>query len=147
MLRLSALGFLYSDEVEEIKGNQGFWDQIAALEWIKNNIRYFGGDPNLVTIIGESAGARSVSALILSPASRDLFHNAIMMSGASIYRTVEEPKQQLPHLMNGIRAVGCATDEDQSVSQKIIDCLQNLDASEVDRIAYNIGKLFNFAAA
>ncbi len=63
-------------------GNYALMDQIAALEWVRDNISAFGGDPGNVTIFGESAGGRSVSLLMLSPPARDLFHKGICQSGA-----------------------------------------------------------------
>ena len=62
-------------------GNYGLLDQIAALRWIKNNIAQFGGDPDLVTIFGESAGGVSTCALMAAPAARGLFQRAISQSG------------------------------------------------------------------
>ncbi len=85
--RLGSLGFFANKElVKEAKaknepvGNYGTMDQIAVLKWVKRNIAAFGGDPNNVTIFGESAGARSVTWLMVSDAARGLFHRAIAQS-------------------------------------------------------------------
>ncbi len=77
--RLGADGFLY---LGEGTGNLGILDQIAALEWVKENIAAFGGDPANVTIFGESAGAFSVSTLLSLPQTRGLFRRVIAQSGA-----------------------------------------------------------------
>ena len=86
--RLGALGFLAHPELtaespNHVSGNYGFLDQIAALKWIRENIAAFGGDPARVTIAGQSAGAASVNALIISPLAADLFKGAITESGTS----------------------------------------------------------------
>ena len=85
--RLGSLGFFASKElIEEAKakgepvGNYGTMDQIAVLKWVKRNIAAFGGNPNNVTIFGESAGARSVTWLMVSDAAKGLFHRAIAQS-------------------------------------------------------------------
>ena len=85
--RLGALGFLYLGDLggEEISasGNAGLLDQIAALEWVRDNIVAFGGDPSNVTIFGESAGGMSVGTLFGTPDANGLFHRAIAQSGAA----------------------------------------------------------------
>jgi para-nitrobenzyl esterase len=83
--RLGVLGFVnFGDALglPDIPSNLGLRDQIAALEWVRDNIAEFGGDPAQVTICGQSAGSMSVSLLMLAPAARGLFHGAIMQSGA-----------------------------------------------------------------
>merc|ERR1719225_541409 len=82
--RLGPLGFLALEGRDDVTGNQGLKDQLMALRWVKKNIAHFGGDPNRITIAGESAGAISVHAHVLSPLGKDenLFHSAIAFSGS-----------------------------------------------------------------
>ncbi|HXB74459.1 MAG TPA: carboxylesterase family protein [Candidatus Acidoferrales bacterium] len=85
--RLGIFGFFSHPELaresgHNASGNYGLMDQLAALEWVKKNIATFGGDPDNVTIFGESAGSFSVSALMASPLAQGLFHRAIGESGA-----------------------------------------------------------------
>ena len=129
---------MYSDEVADVKGNQGLWDQSMALEWIQENIRYFGGDPKKVTIMGESAGGWSVSLQILSPVARNLFQNGIIMSGAVDEKIAVDPQEAVQRLLKGIRHVGCATEQDKSISKKVIECLENLEPEKVDAIGYMV---------
>lgn len=139
--RLSGLGFMVSTEVEDIVGNLGLWDQHQALNWVYNNIHFFGGDWTKVTIMGESAGAWSVSAHIMSPISRDYFHNAILMSGAALTeKIVTTPAALETALLTGVRKANCATNEDHVISQKIVDCLEKLPAASVDQIFYTMDK-------
>ncbi len=70
-----------ADEDKGLLGNYGFMDQIAGLKWVKRNIAAFGGDPNNITIIGQSAGGRSVHNLMTSPLAHGLFARAVVMSG------------------------------------------------------------------
>ena len=90
--RLNIFGFFAHPELtaesdENASGNYGLLDQVAALEWVHDNIDAFGGDPSKITIAGESAGSISVSALMASPLSRDLIAGAIGESGAAIKPT------------------------------------------------------------
>uniref|UniRef100_A0A2A4J1Z4 Carboxylic ester hydrolase n=1 Tax=Heliothis virescens TaxID=7102 RepID=A0A2A4J1Z4_HELVI len=81
--RLNIQGFLCL-RIKENPGNAAMKDQVAALRWVQRNIRRFGGDPDNVTIFGESAGAASVSFHLYSPMSRGLFHKAITQSGSAL---------------------------------------------------------------
>ena len=83
--RMGRLGFfahpaLTTEAPEDPTGNYGYLDQLAALKWVQRNIAAFGGDPNRVTIFGESAGGGSAMAHLISPMSRGLFHAAILES-------------------------------------------------------------------
>ena len=79
--RLGALGFL---SLAGAPDNRGLRDQIAALEWVRDNVAGFGGDPDQVTVFGESAGAMSITALLASPRAEGLFRRAIVQSGNAV---------------------------------------------------------------
>ncbi|XP_069848430.1 liver carboxylesterase 1-like isoform X3 [Dipodomys merriami] len=81
--RLGIWGF-FSTGDEHSRGNWGHLDQVAALRWVQDNIANFGGNPGSVTIFGESAGGESVSVLVLSPLTKNLFHRAISESGVAL---------------------------------------------------------------
>ena len=92
--RVGQLGFLAHPELSaenpnHVSGNYGIQDQIAGLEWIKRNISKFGGNPDQITIFGESAGGISVSMLCGSPLAKDLFQGAISQSGGNFGPTRE----------------------------------------------------------
>src|SRR2546427_3063576 len=98
--RLGILGFfshpaLTAESNHHASGNYALLDQIAALQWAKKNIAAFGGDPDCVTIFGESAGSWAVNALMASPLAKGLFHRAIGESGASFspMRTLAESEK------------------------------------------------------
>ena len=96
--RLGALGWLLLDEVGgpdyAASGNHGLLDQIAALEWVRDNAAAFGGDPDNVTVFGESAGSVSVAVLLTAPRAEGLFAKAICESGgASLIRRTERSRE------------------------------------------------------
>jgi para-nitrobenzyl esterase len=102
--RLGILGFLAHPGLadEDFGGAQGNWgllDQVAALEWIRDNIAAFGGDPANVTIFGESAGAMAVCDLMAMPAARGLFRRAIAQSGPPSATTMERAEEHAAKLM------------------------------------------------
>ena len=114
--RLGALGFLAHPALTEEDeagacGNYGLLDQIAALRWVKKNIRAFGGDPNRITINGQSAGAMSVASLLASPLTNGLYSAAILQSGGPRpgTRTKAEAEADGLALQN---ALGCASVEE-----------------------------------
>ncbi len=85
--RLGTLGFLSHPELtaeQGQSGNYGTMDQAAALQWVKDNISAFGGDPSKITVIGQSAGAMSVKTLLVSPLSKDIMAGAIIQSGGGL---------------------------------------------------------------
>ena len=96
--RIGALGFLSLGSDSSSPGNAGLLDQQLALRWIHEHIADFDGDPQRVTIFGESAGAASVSYHLLSPGSADFFNSAIMQSASAVARwafvEIEEAKRR-----------------------------------------------------
>jgi para-nitrobenzyl esterase len=104
--RLGRFGFfgfpaLTQEFPDEPKGNYGYMDQLAVLQWVQRNIAAFGGNPNNVTVFGESAGGGSVHMLLASPLAQGLFHKAIVQSGGGRGnlmgdRRLTESKPELP---------------------------------------------------
>ena len=80
---------------KEFTGNYGLWDQITAMQWVRNNIAAFGGDPDRITVMGESAGAVAVQNLMYAPQAKGLFHRAIMMSGGGLYHRNRYPEKYI----------------------------------------------------
>jgi para-nitrobenzyl esterase len=91
--RLGALGYLHLEDIApdfEGAGTAGMRDIVAALEWVRDNIASFGGDPDNVTIFGESGGGAKVSVLMALPAAKGLFHRAVIQSGPAIQMATRE---------------------------------------------------------
>jgi para-nitrobenzyl esterase len=100
--RLNVLGYLnlakYGDKYAS-SANAGMLDIVAALEWVRDNIPAFGGDPGVVTIFGQSGGGGKVSVLMGMPAARGLFHRAIVESGSMLQAGTQERSQKLTDLV------------------------------------------------
>src|SRR5581483_3638862 len=108
--RLGALGFFAHPDLAKqsgrnASGNYGMMDAIAMLQWVKRNISAFGGDPNNVTIAGESAGAIMIGALVGSPQAKGLFHRAIAESGGWMGLTMAKMATSAQAQENGAKAV------------------------------------------
>ena len=89
--RLGPLGFAVLPELKDEAGrtgNYGLYDQLTAISWVRNNISSFGGDPDNITIMGQSAGAMSVQQHCLSPLSKGMFHKAVMSSGGGVTKAL-----------------------------------------------------------
>ena len=99
--RLGTFGFLSHPDLtaeQGQSGNYGTMDQIAALQWVHDNIAAFGGDPSRITIFGQSAGAMSVKTLMISPLSRDLIAGAIIQSGGGVGLRSLAPAEDIPQI-------------------------------------------------
>ena len=140
--RLDALGFL-STEDDVIPGNYGMLDQVAALQWVQRNVAAFNGDPKLVTVFGESAGASSVSLLLLSPMCEGLFQRAIMESGSSLSPwAVQFPQTKLSLKQAALLIAQGLNCSDTSDSNAILSCIRSADSATLINIT-NIVKLNN----
>ena len=126
--RLGPFGFL-SLESSAMPGNIGFRDQVLALEWIKNNIGYFGGNANDITIFGESAGSFSVMYQVLSPLSTGLFTKAIAQSGApfSTYIHSSDHGKQRKIALSMATQFNCSSGNDY----EILACLEEQSVESI----------------
>ena len=131
--RLAIFGFM-SMEDSEYTGNMGLYDQRLALQWVKDNIRAFGGDPDAVTIFGESAGGMSVSAHMVSPGSRDLFHRAIGQSGA--LSNIQPPSLDWTHVAREalLTKADCHSDDVETS----MNCLRDIPADRLLNISIEV---------
>ncbi|XP_049860485.1 juvenile hormone esterase-like isoform X4 [Schistocerca gregaria] len=145
--RVGPLGFLNTGD-ENAPGNYGLKDQVAALKWVKDNVEAFGGDPNSVTIFGESAGGASVHYLMLSPLARGLFHRAISQSGVSTTPWAAPQPGALDKARKVAAMVGCPTEPNAA----LVDCLRTVDdytltGTEMTFLEWFICPLIPFRAA
>jgi len=120
--RLGALGFMtFGNDV--VSGNMGLKDQLESMRWVKRFIHNFGGDPEKVTIFGQSSGAIMVNAMQLSPKATGLFHRAITQSGNLLMRRVTaEASDEKRTAKNLAEKVQCPSDYNEAM----LDCMQNI---------------------
>ncbi|KAF6771476.1 hypothetical protein AHF37_09215 [Paragonimus kellicotti] len=125
--RVGPFGFLYMEN-EEVPGNMGLWDQRLAMKWVKENIDVFGGDPERITLFGESAGAVSVSTHVLSPWSHAYFTNAIMQSGSVFgYWALVTNTQALNRTKQFAKHIGCPNQN----AADLITCMRKKSVNEL----------------
>ncbi|OBS58301.1 hypothetical protein A6R68_10535 [Neotoma lepida] len=127
--RLGILGF-FSTGDSQARGNWGLLDQIAALHWVQENIESFGGDPDSVTLFGQSAGAMSVSGLLMSPLAQGLFHRAISQSGTAILK-VFITRDPLKTAKKVAHMAGC----NHNNTRVMVECLRALSGNEVMHVS------------
>ena len=135
--RVANLGFLFFENARsEAPGNAGLFDQMMALQWVKDNIAFFGGDPNNVTLFGESSGAVSISFHLLSPLSRNLFNRAILQSGGpTVPWGITDHKEITLRGLRLAEAVGCP--HDPKNINAVIECLRKADP--IDLVTHEAG--------
>lgn len=147
--RLSTFGFLsFKDPTLEIPGNAGLRDQLMALKWVKKEIENFGGDPNNITLFGESAGGCMTHYHLLSERSRGLFHRAIIMSGSAFgpwsVGTTDDYAYRLARAL-GYRG---SVDDEKSIYKVILEAnpirIVELQDQLLTEEELTIGKLFAF---
>ncbi|XP_072111502.1 cholinesterase-like [Mobula birostris] len=126
--RLGALGFLAVPGSRDIHGNMGLFDQRLALQWVQDNIMAFGGNPNSVTLFGESAGAASIHLHILSPKSHSLFTRAIMQSGSCNAPWAVLPDAEAKHRASILaHRLSCTFNNDTA----LVNCLHHKHPKEI----------------
>ena len=134
--RLNIFGFFKHPNMSKQTGNFGLEDQILSLQWLKENIKYFGGDPNNITIFGESAGGAHISYHLVSPASEGLFEKAIIQSGG--YNLVS------PYSLLDIQeAYNFAKEATDIISPNNFEALRNIDSSRLLDVSKAMGYPFH----
>ena len=123
--RLGPMGWLTTAD-SAAPGNYGLQDQVLALRWLQQHIASFGGDRDLVTLAGMSAGGASVNYLLLSPQTHGLFHRAVSMSGSAMAWWANIPHQEATaHRL--AETFHCPSE----TSEDIIKCLQRISGREI----------------
>lgn len=141
--RVGAFGFMYLTPFlqgieDETPGNMGIWDQVLAIKWLKDNAKAFGGDSDLITLFGESAGGSAVSLHMLSPMTKSLSKRGVIQSG-----TLNAPWSYMTAaqaLKAGVALVddcGCNASLLQVNPKKVIECMRELDSKTISVQQWN----------
>jgi len=123
--RLGPFGFFTTND-KHASGNYGLLDQVLLLQWVRDNIASFGGDPNSVTIFGESAGGASVSLLVLSHLTKGLIHHAISQSGSSVASFAASGRRK-NSAEKFAKLLNCTNDD----VGEMVECVRNAPALEL----------------
>ncbi|XP_047486773.1 acetylcholinesterase-like [Penaeus chinensis] len=135
--RVGAFGYIYLD-IDEAPGNQGMYDQALAMKWIKDNAPYFGGNPERITLFGESAGASSAAFHLLSPVSIDLFDKVILQSGVPnnpwAIMSADKAYDIALKLVDDCKCNSSLVAEDPS---RVMECMRRVDAASISIEQWN----------
>jgi para-nitrobenzyl esterase len=133
--RLGALGYTFFAGIggDDFSGarNVGMLDLVAALEWVRDNIAHFGGDPNLITIFGQSGGGRKVATLMSMPSAQGLFHRAIIESGAVLRLKTQEDAIHYSQLL--LTELGLRRDQARELQSVPLDRLLAANAAALKK--------------
>ncbi|XP_011498519.1 PREDICTED: acetylcholinesterase [Ceratosolen solmsi marchali] len=140
--RVGAFGFLYLSQYfeddGEAPGNMGLWDQAMALQWLKDNAKVLGGDPNRITIFGESAGGGSVSLHLMSPVTRGLVRRGILQSGTLnapwSYMSAEKANEVAQIL---VQDCNCNSSMLEENATRVMECMKSVDAKTISVQQWN----------
>lgn len=144
--RVGPLGYLTHEEIQKKygrDGNFGLDDQLTALRWVRAHIAAFGGDPDNVTLIGQSAGAISVQHLCLNPAHRGLFRRAVMMSGGGLFPRFALPRpaeSTRDYWLQFMELAGCRSFEELKAAPlaDIFEAVERIKALRKDTIYHTM---------
>jgi len=134
--RLAVMGYLtFANDI--VSGNMGLRDQLEAIKWVKRFIHNFGGDPNKITIFGESAGGSSVHAIHMSPKSKGLISGAIAQSGTMLMRrTTQEAAHEERNAMRIAQKFNCSS---LQYDDAMLQCLQEVSAEDLFMSSMYVG--------
>ena len=140
--RVGVFGYFAHEETSREfghEGNFGLDDQVTALKWVRKHIEAFNGDPNNITVMGQSAGAMSIQTMLLSARCKGLFDKAIMMSGAGKFPSMGTPKpveERRDYWLDVMKECGCATlEEFKAIEPKrIFDALEVIKGRRKDNL-------------